>query len=487
VTSASQAPASSTRNDLAARLSALRAAADLAVPDPEISHLAALEDWLSDDPASYFRWIKGVARERLQAEVSESVLRAAIDDLSRDLRDGTIAGFVCGEALQVCLADLTMLEELEETEVPESAVASLRRDLRPASIDLVHRLMRNLALRDTPAPDEAAPRPGGWPAVPLSEWSDWPTSEQASLDMDRPVLLVPTAGRGTRLRSTIPKGLVPLDGVPMIEYVVRAARRSGVQQFVSVLKYGADTQRDYLGRYGQVVVQTAAEGNGHSIYAGLTALSGWRAPIFVAYSDCPFLTTDLFGQLAERPAGDHEAFRLSVYAPARPSAGRVILAPAGEVLQVEQPRVTHTSVPEADGGLYLVWHERFYRSLGAIANDNPRREYQLTDVVPKLRAAGWTATAVRGPAEDFQSVDTPADLLMAKLRLATGAQTPAQLADPALVPRILSFMSSYGLRLPSGESSGNSGMAERLQDIAEATIASARTLVGPVLDLASGA
>jgi hypothetical protein len=156
-------------------------------------------------------------------------------------------------------------------------------------------------------------------------------------------------------------------------------------------------------------------------------------------------------------------------------------------LQVEQPRVTHTSVPEADGGLYLVWHERFYRSLGAIANDNPRREYQLTDVVPKLRAAGWTATAVRGPAEDFQSVDNPADLLMAKLRLATGAQTPAQLADPALVPRILSFMSSYGLRLPSGESSGNSGMAERLQDIAEATIASARTLVGPVLDLASGA
>src|ERR1700689_596106 len=171
VTSASQAPASSARNDLAARLSALRAAADLAVPDPEISHLAALEDWLSDDPASYFRWIKGVARERLQAEVSESVLRAAIDDLSRDLRDGTIAGFVCGEALQVCLADLTMLEELEETEVPESAVASLRRDLRPASIDLVHRLMRNLSLRDTPAPDEAAPRPGGWPAVPLSEWS----------------------------------------------------------------------------------------------------------------------------------------------------------------------------------------------------------------------------------------------------------------------------------------------------------------------------
>src|SRR5580658_3556195 len=157
VTSASQAPASSGRNDLAAQLSALRAADGLAVPDPEISHLAALEDWLSADPASYFRWVKGIARERLQAEASESVLQAAIDDLGRDLRAGTIAGFVCGEALQVCLADLTMLEELAETEVPGSAVASLRRDLLPASADLVHRVMRNLALRKMPAADQAAP------------------------------------------------------------------------------------------------------------------------------------------------------------------------------------------------------------------------------------------------------------------------------------------------------------------------------------------
>jgi hypothetical protein len=88
-------------------------------------------------------------------------------------------------------------------------------------------------------------------------------------------------------------------------------------------------------------------------------------------------------------------------------------------------------------------------------------------------------TGVLGPSQDFQSVDSPADLIMAKLRLATGAYTPAQLANPRLAPQIVEFFSSYGLRIPQDQAPGS---AER-PDLAAKAIASVGALVGPLLDL----
>ena len=109
----------------------------------------------------------------------------------------------------------------------------------------------------------------------------------------------------------------------MIKHAILAADQAGFRQKVFVLKYRADVQQEYLSRFGDIVVQTAAEGNGHSIYAGLSVLPGQRAPVVLAYSDCPFLSADSLRRLMAEPMGPREAFRLSTYAPARDGACRI--------------------------------------------------------------------------------------------------------------------------------------------------------------------
>jgi bifunctional N-acetylglucosamine-1-phosphate-uridyltransferase/glucosamine-1-phosphate-acetyltransferase GlmU-like protein len=267
----------------------------------------------------------------------------------------------------------------------------------------------------------------------------------------------------------------------MIMHAIRAADEAGIRQRVFVLKYRADVQQEYLSRYGHIVIQTAAEGNGHSIYAGLAALPGQHAPVVLAYSDCPFLNAGSFRRLLAEPVADREAFRLSTYQPAREGAGRIVRGAAGQIDRIDQPRIMNVSHDEGDGGLYLLFPEPFYAGLGEITNDNSRSEYLLTDVIGMLRGMRLGVTGVLSPAQDFQSVDAPADLTMAKLRHATGAYTQAQLADPRLASRILGFFSSYGLRMPTD---GEAGSAAEL-DRAAAAVASARALVGPLLDLAT--
>ena len=127
----------------------------------------------------------------------------------------------------------------------------------------------------------------------------------------------------------------------------------------------------------------------------------------------------------------------------------------------------------------MLSRESFYAGLGEIMNDNSRGEYLLTDVIGMLRGMHLGVTGAPGPSQDIQSVHLPADLIIAKLRLATGAYTPAQLANPRLAPQIVEFFSSYGLRIPQDRALGS---AER-PDLAAKAIASVGALVGPLLDL----
>lgn len=462
---------------LAESLRELRAADDRSPPDPEIEHLTALDEWLSADPAAYMAWIDHLGQDRLRSQESAGALASSIAELSGRLAAGAMAPFACGEALQVCLADLQLLEELDETDVPAQAVAALRRELAPAAVDLVRRLIRNLRLRRGGIPDLPAP---ARQIVRLSELAG--PGDAAGLEPDQPTLVIPTAGRGTRLRSTIPKALVPIAGIPMIDHSIRAADETGLRQKVFVLRYRADTQIEYLSRRGHVVVQSRAEGNGHSAFAGMALLAGQRAPVVLAYSDCPFLGVESFRRLLAEPMAIGEAFRLSAYAPARPQAGRIMRDESGDIVRIDQPRITDVTQEEADGGLYALSYESFFPALGSITNDNVRGEYQLTDVIPVLRDAGKPITTVHGPAADYQSVDTPADLIIARLRAATGAHTPEQYADPRFTPQILAFLRGYGLRAEAPGAADRAGNPEC--DRAAAVIASIGALAGPLLDLA---
>ncbi len=65
--------------------------------------------------------------------------------------------------------------------------------------------------------------------------------------MNQRMAIVLAAGKGTRMKSELPKVLVPVNGRPMVEYVLDALQAAGVERIVVVVGYRADLVRSTIG------------------------------------------------------------------------------------------------------------------------------------------------------------------------------------------------------------------------------------------------
>lgn len=441
-------------------LDRLCGSARLPEADPEVGYLERIEKALSDDPAGYLKWLNRVAAERLRSEEAQAEIATTQRALIALMRTAALSAYACAEAMQICLSDMILLEDLANSDVPRPSIASLRTDLLWQSLDLVARLVKNISVRAKVHHGHGAD--GAAKGIRLAELD---ALRPASVYQESrgPVLAVLSAGRGTRLRSTIPKGLIPVAGVPMIARVVQAAMGAGVEHVIFILKYRPECQLHYLSRWGPVIVQDKAEGTAHSAFFALSALHEKSWPVVMSFSDQPFLVPDSFGRLLDATrtvAGD---MVMAIFSPAGSETGRVIRDSMGAVERVAQPRLVNADSLEGDGGLYAMRYGPVLRALGNLRNDNLRREFNLPDVVEELSRTGGRVATVTAPAAEFQSVNTPRDLVLAQLRAAAGSSQNASEAAR--------FFAARGATGPSDDAVVTSSM-DRVE-----------SLVGPILDL----
>ena len=93
-----------------------------------------------------------------------------------------------------------------------------------------------------------------------------------------PLAIILAAGKGTRMRSDLPKVLVPVCGRPMVRYVVDAVRAAGVERMVVVVGHRAELVRQELaGEPGiEFAEQTEQLGTGHAVMMCRDAAGGAR-------------------------------------------------------------------------------------------------------------------------------------------------------------------------------------------------------------------
>jgi bifunctional UDP-N-acetylglucosamine pyrophosphorylase/glucosamine-1-phosphate N-acetyltransferase len=242
--------------------------------------------------------------------------------------------------------------------------------------------------------------------------------------MTAPIAIVLAAGKGTRMKSELPKVLVEVCGRPMIEYVLEALAAAGVERTIVVVGYREDLVRTALADRPGVEFATQVEqnGTGHAVMMCREALSGHQGPALVVAGDSPLLQSDSLRTLLDTFDADQPACILGTgYKDDPTGLGRIVRGDDGEFIGiVEQKDATaeQQSITEINLSTYVFDSPALLASLDQIKCDKAQAEYYLTDCPRALLDVGRSVVAldVLKPCESL-SINTAHDLIAAQEEL----------------------------------------------------------------------
>lgn len=233
--------------------------------------------------------------------------------------------------------------------------------------------------------------------------------------------IVLSAGKGTRMKSALPKALHRIAGRPLCHYPVQAALDAGCHEVVVVVGHGKEQVQASLeaafGERVRIAVQTEQLGTGDAARAALAAVRADSERLLILNGDTPLVSADHLRTLLEAGAGNVLALATCVLDD--PSGyGRILRDSAGAVQAIREHKDLRTSderaVREINPGLYLGDAAFFRRALPALSADNAQKEYYLTDVVQMAVAEGAVVAGVPLPSEVMEGVNDREQLARAE-------------------------------------------------------------------------
>lgn len=219
--------------------------------------------------------------------------------------------------------------------------------------------------------------------------------------MNETIALILAAGKGTRMKSALPKVLHKVGGLPMVEQVLLAVKKAGVKRNVVVVGFGGEAVQSYLGDAAEIVMQKEQLGTGHAVLQAEPLLKDTQGTILVTCGDTPLVTTDTFNALIEcHNKTQAAATVLTAIMPDPTGYGRVIRDSQGQVLKIVEQKdgsPEELAVSEVNAGIYCFDSTLLWQMLHSVTNDNAQGEYYLTDIIGMLVSAGKRVSAFAAP------------------------------------------------------------------------------------------
>ena len=217
---------------------------------------------------------------------------------------------------------------------------------------------------------------------------------------NEPIAVVLAAGRGTRMKSDLPKVLFPVLGRPMIHWVLDALESAGVKQSIVVVGYRAsDVEAELSRRAGvQFALQDPQHGTGHAVEICRGQLQSQSGPVFVVAGDSPMIQADsITSLLAEFKQQDYACLLGTLLKDDPTGLGRIVRGDDGRferIVEHKDATPTELEIREVNMSTYLFDPDSLLWALSQLDNTNAQQEYYLTDCPEILRKDGRKVDAL---------------------------------------------------------------------------------------------
>lgn len=208
-------------------------------------------------------------------------------------------------------------------------------------------------------------------------------------------VIILAAGKGTRMRSSLPKVLQPLAGRPLLGHVIETAQKLQADNIITIYGHGGDlVQHEFAKEQVQWVEQAEQLGTGHAVKVTLPVLAQDGLSLILS-GDVPCITTQTLQKLLDASQASGIGL-VTLTLPDASGYGRIVRENGQIQAIVEHKDASdeQRKIQEINTGIYCVSNAKLHQWLPKLSNNNAQGEYYLTDIVAMAIQDGLEVASV---------------------------------------------------------------------------------------------
>ncbi len=215
-------------------------------------------------------------------------------------------------------------------------------------------------------------------------------------------VIILAAGKGTRMRSKLPKVLQPLAGQPLLGHVIQTAKQLQAQNIITIYGHGGDLVKDAFSHEQiQWVEQAEQLGTGHAVQVTLPVLPQDGISL-ILYGDVPLVRQQTLEQLIA--VSSKTGIGMITLTVDNPTGYGRIVRENGQIQAIVEHKDASDAqrqIQEINTGIYCVSNAKLHEWLPKLSNNNAQGEYYLTDIVEMAVAEGLEIASIQ-PEQAFE-------------------------------------------------------------------------------------
>ena len=196
--------------------------------------------------------------------------------------------------------------------------------------------------------------------------------------------LILAAGKGTRMKSELPKVVHKVNGIPMISKIIKVLNGLEPEENILILGHKKEDVLKVVGEEADYVVQTEQLGTGHAVIQAKEKLADYDGDVMILCGDTPLLREETLRNLYNfhKESGAVTTLLTSIYE--NPFGYGRIVKENGLVKAIVEEKEANEEIKkikEVNAGVYCFNSKELFKALSKINNNNEKGEYYLTDVI----------------------------------------------------------------------------------------------------------
>ncbi len=215
-------------------------------------------------------------------------------------------------------------------------------------------------------------------------------------------VIILAAGKGTRMRSSLPKVLQPLAGRPLLGHVIETAKKLNADNIITIYGHGGDRVQTAFAQEDIKWVEQAEQlGTGHAVQMTLPVLPQDGVSLILS-GDVPCINPVTLQKLLDATAATGIGL-VTLTLPDANGYGRIVREQGQiqAIIEHKDASEEQRQIKEINTGIYAVSNAKLHQWLPSLSNDNSQGEYYLTDIVAMALADGMQVASVE-PEQAFE-------------------------------------------------------------------------------------